>query len=96
MPELDQLLRRAFGASRPGARRLRALGPAHAVHEAGYDVAYSRYSVAYREAGRAVTLAAELDEDGVLAIRAAGAPKRIRARIARALDFLEAPHRFED
>lgn len=93
MQTLDQYLQELFGGSRPGSSRLVAAGERHAVHESGYDVSYSRYSVTYRDAGGELLVGAEFDEEGVLVVHSAGiADRRAIARIAEALRFLGVKH----
>ena len=88
MQDLDSALRKHFGDARRG-NRLAALGEAHALHEAGYEVFYSRYSVTYRDRVGSFDLAAEFDEDGVLHVRPVPSlDEDRRARILDALRFL--------
>ena len=91
--ELEAYLSRCFGSARVAGRRMVALGEAHAVHESGYDVAYSRYALVYRDRQREVCLGAEMDEDGVLVLHTAGAPGEVLERVATALAFLKVTHR---
>ena len=88
MTELEEILRESFGEPRKGGRRMAAVGELHAVSESGFDVRYTRYSVTYRDAGGERVLAAELDEEGALVVHDHGVPRRVAARIARALRFL--------
>lgn len=87
MQDLESVLSRHFGRARDGDR-MAALGPAHVLHESGYEVVYSRYSVSYRDAREAMDLSAEFDEDGVLVVRAGAAAAQVRDRVSRALRFL--------
>lgn len=64
-------------------------GQTHITHASGYEVAYSRYSVTYRDGGRSLDLGAEFDEDGVLRVQAAkGLDAEVAERIAAALQQL--------
>lgn len=63
------------------------------VHESGYDVSYSRYSVTYRDANGELVLGAEFDDDGVLVVHSARCPDRLGVeRIGDALRFLGVNH----
>ena len=94
MSDLDSILRQHFGAAR-GGDRIVALAKAHALHESGYEVFYSRYSVSYRDATRAVDLPAEFDDEGDLVVHAAALEAPVRERLARALAFLGVTARFD-
>jgi hypothetical protein len=88
MQTLDDYLQRFFGDRRKGEGRV-AVGDAHAVFEAGFDVRYSRYSVTYRDALGEVVVPAEFDDEGVLLVQASRCrdPRAIE-RIGDALAFL--------
>ena len=88
MTELEEILRECFGEPRKGGRRMAAVGELHAASESGFDVRYTRYSVTYRDARGEVTIGAELDEEGALVLHEHGEPRRVVARIGRALRFL--------
>ncbi len=47
------------------------------MHESGYDVSYSRYSVTYRDANGELVLGAEFDDDGVLVVHSTRWPDRL-------------------
>ena len=93
--ELEAYLSRCFGASRAAGERMVALSDAHALHESGYDVAYSRYALVYRDRRREVVLGAEMDEDGLLVLHSAGVEGDVLERIGTALRFLNVGHRHE-
>lgn len=89
MFDLDHYLAQHFGGAHAGGKRMAAISESHAVHEAGYEVTYSRYSVNYRDAGKAVSVGAEFDEDGVLVVHSRAVPERpVVERIDEALRFL--------
>jgi hypothetical protein len=87
MQTLEHYLRQFFGAARGHGPV--AVGDAHAVFEAGFDVRYSRYSVTYRDALGEVVVPAEFDDEGVLLVQASRCrdPRAIE-RIGDALAFL--------
>ena len=95
MQDLETLLQEHFGPRR-GTGRMVALGEAHALHDAGYEVVLSRYAVGYRDAARALDFPAEFDDDGELVIHpAVELDATLRARLAQALEFLAVDARFE-
>lgn len=88
MQSLEHYLLQLFGDSRQGSR-LAAVGDAHAVYEAGFDVCYSRYAVTYRDARGEVVLAAEFDDEGALLVHASRCPDSLVVqRVEAALAFL--------
>ena len=90
MPILDQYLQQFFGGRHNDGQRLVAIDDAHAVHEAGYEVKYSRYSVTYCDTEGYLSLGAELDEDGVLIVHSLTCGDRATIeRINTALAFLK-------
>jgi hypothetical protein len=93
MKKLDHYLQELFGGTRASASPMVFVSDVHVVHEAGFDVCYSRYSVTYRDARGEIVLAAEFDEEGELAIHSAGHCDATTAeRISAALDFLGVKH----
>lgn len=91
MESLEQALARCFGPAPGGGARFAAASEVHAVHESGFDVHYTRYSVTYRDASGELVLGAEFDDEGTLVVHAHGAGDPARARIAAALSFLNVP-----
>ena len=90
---LEDYLREHFGGRNEEGTRLVAIDEAHAVHEAGYEVRFSRYSVTYCDMVWAVTLGAEFDDEGVLVVHSGQCPDREAVeRISTALDFLGVKH----
>lgn len=67
----------------------------HALHESGYEVFYSRYSVSYRDGTRALDLPAEFDDDGDLLVHGGPLDLAVRTRLARGLAFLGVTVRFD-
>ena len=95
MQRLEAYLQELFGGPRPGGQRLAAVGEAHAVHESGYDVSYSRYAVTYRDTRGEVVLGSEFDEDGLLVVHASRCPDATAIeRIGVALRYLGVRHTF--
>ena len=93
MKKLDDYLRELFGGAHEGASRIVFVSDVHVVHEAGFDVCYSRYSLTYRDARGEIVLAAEFDEEGELAVHSSGHCDAATAeRISVALDFLGVKH----
>jgi hypothetical protein len=93
MRHLEDHLREHFGGLNEDGTRLVAIDESHAVHEAGYEVRFSRYSVTYCDTVWAVTLGAEFDDEGVLVVHSGQCPDREAVeRISRALDFLGVKH----
>lgn len=89
MPDLESTIRRAFPAPQPGGTRFAAASDMHAVNEAGFDVAFSRYSVSYRDREGSRDLAAEIDDEGVLRIRGKDTlVPQAAARVESALRYL--------
>ena len=95
MPDLEDTLYRHFGTPDARGNRMVALGASHVLHEAGFEVSYSRYSVTYHDAVDTVDMAAEIDEDGVLHIRSDGVDERTLRRVHRALAFMQVSSVFE-
>jgi hypothetical protein len=90
MLTLDQYLQQFFGGRHADGQRLVAINDAHAVHEAGYEVKYSRYSVTYCGTEGNLSLGAEFDEDGVLVVHSLTCRDRATIeRINTALAFLK-------
>ena len=93
MRHLEDYLREHFGGRNEDGTRMVAIDDSHAVHEAGYEVRFSRYSVTYCDMVWAVTLGAEFDDDGVLEVQSAKCSDREAVeRISVALDFLGVKH----
>jgi hypothetical protein len=93
MRHLEDDLRKHFGGRNEEGTRLVAIDDAHAIHEAGYEVRFSRYSVTYCDMVWAVTLGAEFDDDGVLEVHSGKCSDREAVeRISTALDFLGVRH----
>jgi hypothetical protein len=92
MRTLQHYLQELFPGGKPGSERMAAVTDSHAVHESGYDVCYSRYSLTYRDRGRELSLGAEFDDEGVLAVHSADCPRDVAVRIAAALEFLGVKH----
>ena len=93
MKKLDQYLQELFGGARAGGDRMVFVSDVHVVHEAGFDVCYSRYAVTYRDSRQELVLAAEFDEEGELAVHSSGHCDTTTAeRISAALDFLGVKH----
>jgi len=89
MFDLHHYLREHFGGAHAEGRRRVAISEAHAVHEAGFEVTYSRYAVNYRDVARALSVGAEFDEDGVLVVHSGEIAERaVVERIDEALRFL--------
>jgi hypothetical protein len=89
MFDLHHYLLEHFGGLHAGGERMVAISEAHAVHEAGYEVAYSRYAVNYRDMQRTVSFGAEFDDEGTLIVHSAETADRIAVeRIDQALRFL--------
>jgi hypothetical protein len=66
-----------------------ARGETRAVHSAGYEIFYSRYSASYLANDARLTLAAEMDEDGALLLHAPeGLEQVLLDRIEEGLRFL--------
>ena len=77
--------------SAPEDARITALSETHAVHEAGYEVSYTGYSVTYRDSSGEKVVAAEVDEEGRLLVHSRGSlDAKTQGRVERLLKFLGA------